>query len=628
MNRRTSGPPEPTIEPAKKQAAAPPVAPKSVAAARAIALVPNETADWLAQYSEAQRRLAMRSIGPRENAARPQPSREGRRRAAADLLKNANALLQSGKLVPAIPLLRRAAAADPDNPDAHYLLGTTLMRCGRPADAADALRHAVTVKPNSAPAFYAFGCALRETGRLNGAIDALQRAVALAPGMAEAYLRLGQVQRLLRLPEWRESFRRGARIGRTTTEAVICGALALTGDGKFGEAAECLRRAAARDPKDLSVSVMLAETLANLGDIEAALAQYVRVLRQWRQPSNDLAKAWIGLSRIKKLTEADRPMLAAMRAFLDQPQVEQPVRMSLLFVLGKAFDDLRDYAEAMRYYEAANAIRRSAGPFDRERFSRESEQRSQPYTREFFAAHSTEGVVDETPVLVVGMPRSGTTLVEQVLSSHARIAGAGELQFWIDQSRRIGVEKIAAIDAVMARCLADDYLALLRDVSPSADRVIDKMPFNFHYIGIIYHALPRARFIHCRRHPVDTSLSIYFSDFGGLSGFVGNRHDLVFYYRQYLRIMDHWRAVLPPERLIQVDYEAMTTEPEAQAKRLVDFCGLEWDPACLRPQDNRRVVETASLWQVRQPIYRSSLERWRRYEPWLGALRELMPPAG
>jgi hypothetical protein len=173
--------------------------------------------------------------------------------------------------------------------------------------------------------------------------------------------------------------------------------------------------------------------------------------------------------------------------------------------------------------------------------------------------------------------------------------------------------------------MAAEYLAVLRRCSATAMRVIDKMPFNYLWIGLIRAVFPRARFIHCRRHPIDTCLSIYFTPFSTIPAFASDRDDLVFFYREYLRLMEHWRAVLPRDRFLEVDYEAMTTEPELQARRLVAFCELEWDSACLHPEENKRVVQTASIWQARQPIYRSSVERWRCYEPWLGSLRELLP---
>ena len=179
---------------------------------------------------------------------------------------------------------------------------------------------------------------------------------------------------------------------------------------------------------------------------------------------------------------------------------------------------------------------------------------------------------------------------------------------------RLEAEKVAEA--------AEDYLALLRKIGPNALRVTDKALTNYERLGTIHLALPQARIIHCRRHPVDTCLSIYFSNIRGRHAW--DRSDLVFWYRQYERMMEHWRRVLPPERFTEVQYETLVADREAESRRLISFLGLEWDDACLAPERNARAVKTASIWQVRQPVYKTSVERWRRYEPWLGELRELL----
>jgi len=173
--------------------------------------------------------------------------------------------------------------------------------------------------------------------------------------------------------------------------------------------------------------------------------------------------------------------------------------------------------------------------------------------------------------------------------------------------------------------LADDYKSLFRRFAPGAARVTDKTPFNFLWIGLIHLVFPKARIIHCRRNPVDTCLSIYFTRFASRQDFAYDRGDLVFYYREYARLMAHWRSVLPQENLLEIDYEALIANRDGAARRMIAFSGLDWDDACLRHEGNRRLIKTASLWQARQPIYKSSIARWRRYEPWLGELRQLLP---
>jgi Sulfotransferase family len=187
-----------------------------------------------------------------------------------------------------------------------------------------------------------------------------------------------------------------------------------------------------------------------------------------------------------------------------------------------------------------------------------------------------------------------------------------------------GPELAGGIPPDRARAIIDGYRSLLRTISSEAMRVTDKMPLNLLRVGAIHALFPNARIVHCRRHPVDTCISIYSHYFSTQMDFVASKEDLVFLYRQCDRLAQHWRRVLPADRFFEVEYEAVTADPEPLARQMIAFCGLDWDEACLRPQDNERAVRTASLWQVRQPIYRSSTERWRRYEPWLGALRELL----
>jgi hypothetical protein len=216
---------------------------------------------------------------------------------------------------------------------------------------------------------------------------------------------------------------------------------------------------------------------------------------------------------------------------------------------------------------------------------------------DYFARHAALGVTDETPLFVLGMD---------------------------PPCERVGPDGLAM---AATRRLADDYRATLRRIGPVAARVTDKLPHNFMWIGLIHLVFPRARIIHRRRHPVDTCLSIYSTQFFRRMSFANDRDDLVWVYRQYDRLMAHWREVLPPDRFIAVEYEELVADREGATRRLIAFCGLDWNESCLRPESNKRVVTTARVWQVCQPVYRGPVERWRNYEPWRGALRELMAQA-
>jgi hypothetical protein len=222
------------------------------------------------------------------------------------------------------------------------------------------------------------------------------------------------------------------------------------------------------------------------------------------------------------------------------------------------------------------------------------------------------------------MPRSGTTLVEQIVSMHPEVGAGDELNFWNDRGpvwRRSGA---AGNEKPFLAQAATDYLSVLRAIAPRAARVTDKMPFNFLWAGLIHLAFPRATIIHCRRSAIDTALSIHQTHFHPTLAFPTGGDELVAYFRGYQRLIDHWRSVLPPDRLVEVNYEDLTREPEPVIRRVIAACGLAWHESCLSPERNPRAVKTPSKWQTRQSIYRTSVARWRRYEPWLGPLRALL----
>jgi hypothetical protein len=336
--------------------------------------------------------------------------------------------------------------------------------------------------------------------------------------------------------------------------------------------------------------------------------------------------AWYELSTMRKMMPNDRPLIERMTAVLRAGRLSLHEQAFLHFAVGKMHDDLREFEAAMTHFDLANRISAGSGRLDRKMVRRTIDRWMELVSGAGAGDAAASG--EERPVFIVGMPRSGTTLVEQILSSHPLVVAGGELGFWSEHAQAVLDGGADALAPETLQRLAGDYLAMLREISPDAARVTDKNPFNFRHLGLLRVLFPQAFIIHCRRHPVDTCLSMYFTYFQASSlSFTGNRADLVFYYREYERVMRHWRETLPAERFQEVDYEVLVTNREVETRRLVSFCQLDWDDSCLRPEANRRTVATASLWQARQPVYRSSMERWRNYEPWLGEFAELMPAA-
>jgi tetratricopeptide (TPR) repeat protein len=396
---------------------------------------------------------------------------------------------------------------------------------------------------------------------------------------------------------------------------------ALMLEQNYCEAEVHLRRAIALDPGSDLLYNSLGNSLSKQGRFAEAIEACDRALaiNPLQVPAHLIAV------QARKCSDADRPRLERMLATLREPLLDDEDRLFLHYAIGKLLDDIAEYREAMLHFDAANSIKRLNMSFNRELFSGHVDWLVRRFTPDFFAAHQDFALDNQTPLLIVGMPRSGTTLVEQIISSHPQVAAGGELVFWTKRAASWGVSSATYLTAESARDLAREYLAMLHRIGPSASLVTDKVPFNLFHLGLIHLLLPKARIIHCRRHPIDTCLSMYFTNFKERFEFVTDKADLAFAYRQYVRLMDHWRAVLPPDCFLEVDYETLIADRQALTLRLIAFTSLDWDDACLAPERNKRTVTTSSVWQVRQPVYATSIGRWRHYEPWLGELRQLLP---
>jgi len=332
------------------------------------------------------------------------------------------------------------------------------------------------------------------------------------------------------------------------------------------------------------------------------------------------------LAHNRKMVEEDRPAVRQMESVASDPGLHPTDRRYVNFALGKSYDDLKSYEEAMRSLDRANGevSGSSGGP---SAVSVRYAERIRAYQRLLSASlieeHIGFGLESAKPIFIFGMPRSGTTLLEQILSRHSQIGAGGEQCFWRDRRQRITGHRQEAVNFDELLKAGGQYLELLSSLAPSAARVTDKFPSNYVHLGLLHLIFPNATFIHSRRNPIDTCLSIYMRPFFTINEFGHSRRNIVDAYRYYLEMMAHWRVALPPGRFLEVDYESMVADPEGTTRLLVAHCGLEWEDACLSPEAGDRRVKTFSKWQVRQPVYKTSVERWRNYEPWLGIFREL-----
>ena len=549
----------------------------------------------------------------------------------APLLALAAQLLRAGLPADAIAPLRDAALLQPSNPNIQHDLGLACLEVGRIPDAIAALQRAVASNPRYTDAYFRLGIALEKLGDIGGAIVAYDRATELLPSLSEAWFRAGAlVYTLGHRDEAIGCFRRAAATGGNTSFGRLGKARALLTEDRNQEAELVLRKTVACDPGNAMAQDLLGNLLSEFGSFDEARECFQRAVTI----APLLAGSYYDLVRCRRVTSDDDGLLQRMEAALATPGLEAAQRLRLHLAIGKAAEDLGDYALAMQHFDAAAAVRRGSVAFDSAAFSIEIDRLIARCTPELIERAPQVGSSDATPVLILGMPRSGTTLVEQIVSMHPEVGAGGELNFWNERgaawhrsdahgNAAAGNETPVLATEFLAKAAAD-YLGELRAIASKATRVTDKMPFNFIWAGLIHLAFPRAIIIHCRRAAVDTALSIHQTHFHPGLAFPTGGAELVAYFRSYQRITDHWRSVLPADRFLEVDYEELTSAPEPVIRRIIAVCGLTWHDACLRPESNPRAVKTPSKWQTRQPIYRTSVARWRRYEPWLGPLRALV----
>ena len=557
-------------------------------------------------------------------ASKPAPQLTPKAREAHRCACDGARLINEGRAAEAIPLLRRSTKLNPGVAASHHDLGVALMTTGRLERAAEAFAEALRIDPGLAAAHFHLGFVSDNLGQERNAMASYQAAVALKPDLVAAQQRLGDYFRARRMRvEATAAFRAVAAATAGTAWGRIAEVRALEASGAFDAALAAIRAIVEAHPENPEAHAFLGQLLAEAGRSAEAAAHFERVIELFPQ----MNAAWSGVATNKKFTVEDRPLIERMKAILARPDLTPRDRLAVHFALGKSLDDVGDCEDAMRNFEAGNRLRARAGGLRREALAWRVDQLIAATPPGYRDLQPDPGVDDPTPILIVGLPRSGSTLTEQILSSHPDVAAGGELEFWgARDTPRVDTWSITAT-AEATRRLADDYLATLRAFGPDAKRITDKALSNFMLLGVIHRVFPNATLIHCRRHPIDNALSIFTTNFGTNFDFVSTRSDIVFYCRQYQRLMAHWRDVLPPDRFVEVDYEALVADPEPHSRRLLAACGLEWNDACLAPHRNTRTINTASLWQARQPIYRTSVERWRRYEPWLGELKDLAPKA-
>jgi tetratricopeptide (TPR) repeat protein len=598
----------------------------------------------------------------------------------------------------AVGILEPLAAAHPNWAAAHYEFGVVLGALGRGEAAIAALRRALELNSELAEGWLALAGHLSAIGDTAGADEAcarhlkcstrdprlLEAAAALCENRiphAEALLREHLKQRPTDVAAIRMLAEVAARLERyADAENLLARCLELAPgfsaarrnyatvlhrQYKQVPALEQVELLLAKDPHDPTCRNLKAAILGGLGRYEESIELYAAVLAQY--PHQE--KVWLNYGHALKtagrqeegiaayrrcLTLAPRTGaaywslanlktfrfessdVAAMRAQLAGDDLALDDRVQVHFALGKALEDVADYEEAFQHYSEGNRLRRSRAAYDAQRTTARLERSRQILTREFFLARDGYGADAADPIFIVGLPRAGSTLLEQILASHSAVEGTMELPDIISMARGLAAEArgrpspypalLGDLTASQCRALGGRYVAQTRvQRRTQKPYFVDKMPNNFAYLGFIHLILPHAKIIDARRHPLACCFSVFKQYFARGQEFAYDLDDLGRYYRDYVALMSHFDNVLPG-RVHRVIYESLIEDTETQVRRVLDYCGLPFEADCLRFYENERAVRTASSEQVRKPIYRDALEQWRHFEPWLGPLRAALGP--
>lgn len=582
-------------------------------------------------------------------------------------LAQAANLQKTGQLPQAEQLLDEVLAEFPQQPDAVHLLGILAQQTNRSDKALELLTQSVALVPVN-PVFHQnLGNLQAHLGDFPAAARSYQRALELDPQNAQCWIQLGDILdkkleyipaehcyvNALRLnPDEDDNWIRLARCLRhqdrldeaisvyldrlkqnpTHVRLLIDAGTALMKRGNLSQAMKAFQEASRLEPASAEAQYNLGTVHAEEGDFEAAKEAYGSALRldpESTQPYPNLA----AITRFK----GGEALIAEMQGKL---RGGVPADINLHFALGKAYDDLGDYDVSFEHYLQGNKLGRRHISYSTDSQWEFCRSVMRHFDRDTVAELARAGLDSELPVFIVGMPRSGTSLVEQILASHPQVYGAGELTILqrelmaalgasnLKDLVHMDVSRFTSMPPTQRQAVAKKTLAAIQQLAPQATRVTDKMPQNFLLLGLLHAFFPAAKIVHCRRNPLDTCISCFMVLFGEGQEFSYDLSELGEYYGMYSALMRHWEQVLPAGSLLTVDYEEVVGDIRRSAARLLDHCGLPWDEACVSFHENKRPVQTASVYQVRQPLYKSSVGRWQRFAKHLGPLYDSLEKNG
>jgi tetratricopeptide (TPR) repeat protein len=568
----------------------------------------------------------------------------------------------------AIECYRKVIQLKPGHAEVYNNLGNALRAIGQPNEAIVEYENAIERREKYADAYNNMGVTLREMQKFEEAERAFRRAIALRPNYVDATNNLANL--LIFNKRYEDALhllgdllrthpkepRTLVNVARTQlargsnkqaegavrallkehpdhVEALKLNAEVCHELDRFDEAIESLERVLAQRPNDLEALNFYGVVLKSVGRLDDARTAFIKALEL--QPR--AIGAYSNIVDLEKFTP-ENPLFVAMRGIMERAKYPEHERfMAMHFALGKAYDDMGEYEKALLHFSIGTRLKRATLKYDEAEVFGFFDQIRQTFDEQYFERRTFEGKPTNLPIFIIGMPRSGSTLTEQIIQSHPEVYGAGEIKTlsYAIGSARVkypGLPKFPAIAAAMRptqfAVIADTYLKAISSYSPTAKRVTDKLLTNYYFAGLINTLFPNAKIIHTMRNPVDTCFSSYTKLFKDDMPHSYDFRDLGRYYGKYYELMAHWRKVLPPSVMLDVQYEDVVADTEGKAKEIIAFLGLDWDERCLKFHESDRPVKTASVSQVRRPLYTSSVARWRRYGDGLKPLADALEESG
>lgn len=543
------------------------------------------------------------------------------------LLEQAVRHHKRGELAQAESCYAQVLERQPEHGHALNLLGVVAAQTGREQLALSLLRRAIAARPGAPEYWDNLALVLEGVGRLDEAAGALQKSLEIDPAYVNGHFHLGNVYLKAGLNESASAqYRQAVTLQPAHVDAWNHLGQALQRLGDTVQADAAYREALLRQPAHAYAHNNLGLLYQELGRFEDAAKEFQQALAL----DPGLMVAWSNLAHVTRCRSVEDSVARRIEDLLRELPADSDEAMLLNYALGKRYDDCAAYDRAFDCFRKANDRMARASRFQAAAFRAHVDRVIDLYTPRLLQSLAAHANASDRPVFVIGMPRSGTSLVEQIIASHPEAAGAGELDHfnratgWLDPDpaairHRLGPP--GAADAQWLASLAQGYLELpeLRAFAGKR-RVVDKMPYNFLHLGLIAGLFPRARFVHCRRDPMDTCLSIYFLYFEGRHDYTYRLSDIAAYFNEYRRLMDHWQQLLP-DRILHLDYEQLVADQERASRELIRFVGLDWDDRCLDFHATQRAVRTRSNVQVREPIYSRAVGRWKNYARHLAELR-------